>query len=260
MAIVECTTIDGLSRPCVCKNPSLPNDTGSGDGGINPLIEVQSVRPGGTEFGCLPHAPTTVRPRKMTVSYIGPRLPYLRMQGRWLDRAGFGIGTRVRVEVCEGRLIVEAIEVEQVEHLRCAEPNCPHDSSGERPGRCVNRARPFEPSDAGGGPSRPWYKVIGPAAAEALKEILPIARQRERLSMHALAARAEVSLRQIRALEEGGRLPSIPMLIVLAWALDLDPRDLFDQVLRRMNYPEGSRPVLANRAAPDIPRESTSVV
>jgi toxic protein SymE len=34
----------------------------------------------------------------------------LRLQGRWLDQAGFPVGTRVRVDVSPGRLIVEAIE------------------------------------------------------------------------------------------------------------------------------------------------------
>jgi hypothetical protein len=33
----------------------------------------------------------------------------LRLKGRWLDRAGFAIGSKVRVEVSEGRLIIEAL-------------------------------------------------------------------------------------------------------------------------------------------------------
>ena len=36
-------------------------------------------------------------------------MPYLRLQGRWLDRAGFARGTRVRVEVAPGRLVIETV-------------------------------------------------------------------------------------------------------------------------------------------------------
>jgi len=35
--------------------------------------------------------------------------PFLRLKGRWLDRAGFPIGSKVRVEVSQGRLIIEAL-------------------------------------------------------------------------------------------------------------------------------------------------------
>lgn len=37
-------------------------------------------------------------------------MPFLRLQGRWLDQAGFPIGAQVRVEVDRGRLIVEVID------------------------------------------------------------------------------------------------------------------------------------------------------
>ena len=38
------------------------------------------------------------------------RPPLLRVQGRWLDRAGFPIGTKVRVLVSPKRLIIEVVE------------------------------------------------------------------------------------------------------------------------------------------------------
>ncbi|MGH2447530.1 MAG: SymE family type I addiction module toxin [Chloroflexota bacterium] len=38
------------------------------------------------------------------------RMPFVRLSGRWLERAGFGIGTAVRVQVSRGRLVLEAIE------------------------------------------------------------------------------------------------------------------------------------------------------
>ena len=38
-------------------------------------------------------------------------MPFLRLQGHWLDQAGFAIGNNVRVEVAAGRLVLEVIEV-----------------------------------------------------------------------------------------------------------------------------------------------------
>ena len=37
-------------------------------------------------------------------------VPYLRMRGRWLDRLGFGIGTKLRVEAEPGRLVLTALD------------------------------------------------------------------------------------------------------------------------------------------------------
>jgi Toxin SymE, type I toxin-antitoxin system len=37
-------------------------------------------------------------------------MPFLRLQGRWLDRAGFAVGSDVRVQVEAGRLVIEVIE------------------------------------------------------------------------------------------------------------------------------------------------------
>jgi hypothetical protein len=41
-----------------------------------------------------------------------PPMPFLHLQGRWLDRAGFAIGTNVRVSVSPGRLILEIADAE----------------------------------------------------------------------------------------------------------------------------------------------------
>lgn len=41
-----------------------------------------------------------------------PPMPFLRLQGRWLDRAGFAIGASVRVLVTPRRLVLEVIESE----------------------------------------------------------------------------------------------------------------------------------------------------
>src|SRR6185437_17030334 len=108
MAIVESTTIDGPLRPCVCNNSSQPGVTSAVAVATKPLLGPSTATPADTS----PSAPAvpTLAPRRMTVGYIGPNVPYLRMQGWWLDRAGFGVGTPVRVQVSEGRLIVEAVE------------------------------------------------------------------------------------------------------------------------------------------------------
>jgi hypothetical protein len=40
-------------------------------------------------------------------------MPFLRLQGRWLDEAGFAIGANVRVEVAAGRLVLEVVDAEE---------------------------------------------------------------------------------------------------------------------------------------------------
>lgn len=42
-------------------------------------------------------------------------MPFLRLQGRWLDEAGFAIGAQVRVEVDRGRLVVEVIDTKSAQ-------------------------------------------------------------------------------------------------------------------------------------------------
>jgi hypothetical protein len=39
-----------------------------------------------------------------------PPMPFLRLQGRWLDAASFAIGANVRVQVEAGRLVLEVID------------------------------------------------------------------------------------------------------------------------------------------------------
>jgi hypothetical protein len=57
--------------------------------------------------------------RQLKVSYqsapsqqpyrVLPPMPFLRLQGRWLDAAGFAIGANVRLQVEPGRLVLEVI-------------------------------------------------------------------------------------------------------------------------------------------------------
>jgi Toxin SymE, type I toxin-antitoxin system len=37
-------------------------------------------------------------------------MPFLRLQGRWLDRAGFAVGADVHVQVEPGRLVLEVMD------------------------------------------------------------------------------------------------------------------------------------------------------
>jgi toxic protein SymE len=58
--------------------------------------------------------------RRLKVSYqsapsqeryrVLPPKPFLRLQGRWLDKAGFAVGANVHVQVKPGRLVLEVID------------------------------------------------------------------------------------------------------------------------------------------------------
>jgi len=52
--------------------------------------------------------------RRLTIGCTGegrrkPDIPYLRLRGRWLGRAGFPIGGKVKIDVSKGRLIIEPV-------------------------------------------------------------------------------------------------------------------------------------------------------
>ena len=53
--------------------------------------------------------------RRLTVGYHstdkpGVDVPYMRLCGRWLQDAGFVIGRHVKVEIGEGRLMIEQVD------------------------------------------------------------------------------------------------------------------------------------------------------
>jgi Toxin SymE, type I toxin-antitoxin system len=62
-----------------------------------------------------------MKSRQLRVSYRCPEsqsraslrlpvpMPFLRLQGRWLDQAGFAIGADVQVQVEHGRLVLEVL-------------------------------------------------------------------------------------------------------------------------------------------------------
>jgi hypothetical protein len=52
------------------------------------------------------------KPRCLTIGCMGtgaprPDVPFLRLSGCWLERTGFAIGRRVKVEVSEARLLIQ---------------------------------------------------------------------------------------------------------------------------------------------------------
>jgi hypothetical protein len=53
--------------------------------------------------------------RRLTVGYAstetpGVDVPYLRLRGRWMQDAGFAIGRHVKIEVSNGRMIIEQMD------------------------------------------------------------------------------------------------------------------------------------------------------
>ena len=53
--------------------------------------------------------------RKLMVGYSsgdspGSDVPYLRLRGLWMREAGFVIGRTVKVEIREGRLMIETVD------------------------------------------------------------------------------------------------------------------------------------------------------
>jgi hypothetical protein len=62
----------------------------------------------------LPATRACRKPKKLKVNYMstdqpGIDVPYLRLRGWWLHNAGFTIGRRLKVEVGEGRLLIETL-------------------------------------------------------------------------------------------------------------------------------------------------------
>ena len=53
-------------------------------------------------------APKRLRVNYLSTEKVGVDVPYLRLRGWWLHNAGFTIGRDLKVEVSEGRLLIEA--------------------------------------------------------------------------------------------------------------------------------------------------------
>ena len=69
-----------------------------------PLFSQKSAAP-----ASIPRAP--LDDRLLTVGDHLPSVPFLRLQGRWLEEAGFPKGTKVRVNVTSGCLVIQPIPI-----------------------------------------------------------------------------------------------------------------------------------------------------
>lgn len=59
---------------------------------------------------------------KVYKHYTGSEsVPMIRMQGKWLEDAGFGIGTHLSVEYENGRIVITPCEADPLEDLTAAE-------------------------------------------------------------------------------------------------------------------------------------------
>ncbi len=79
--------------------------------------------------------------QRLLVSYApngsSPSTPMLRLQGRWLESAGFPVSSMVKVHVSRGRLVIELAEPEQVPQAEMLE-NIARVSEGGMPKRELN--------------------------------------------------------------------------------------------------------------------------
>lgn len=83
-----------------------------------------------------------------------------------------------------------------------------------------------------------------PGVALELGHLVAYLRENLPLREEQAAYRAWVTPEYWRAIENGKRLPSLAVFIMLARALGLDPRELLDQLLERMHYGRGAPPVI----------------
>jgi toxic protein SymE len=103
---------------------SLPRELPEHIGRPRPILPVIGVAPLSApaagdayvnEHAQLPARDACKQSKRFTIGCTGngrrrSDVPYLRMRGRWLERAGFVIGQRVKVDVDQGRLIVEPVD------------------------------------------------------------------------------------------------------------------------------------------------------
>ncbi len=82
-----------------------------------------------------------------------------------------------------------------------------------------------------------------PGVAQDLGGLVAQLREELPLRLEEAAYRAWISPAYWRAIEQGRRLPSLAVFIMLARALGLDPRELLEALLERMHYGKGAPPV-----------------
>lgn len=89
-----------------------------------------------------------------------------------------------------------------------------------------------------------FYKEIAPDVERALGEVMLAECKSREVSFWTVASRAEFSQSTVKAFTRGKRQPKLAAFIALAWALHMEPRELFDKLLTAMRLPPGKRPVL----------------
>ena len=86
-------------------------------------------------------------------------------------------------------------------------------------------------------------RINTPVVSAALGAALAAQRNSVELTQKAAAKRAAISEGYLRAMERGSRQPSISVLLSLCEAIGVDPRELFNRALDKMEYPVGFIPV-----------------
>ena len=90
----------------------------------------------------------------------------------------------------------------------------------------------------------PIYKEIAPDVERALGEVMLAECKIRNVPSWTVASRGEFSQAAMKAITRGKRQPKLSAFITLAWALHMEPRELFDKLLTAMHLPPGRRPVL----------------
>ena len=91
---------------------------------------------------------------------------------------------------------------------------------------------------------QPIYKEIAPDVERALGEVMLAECKGRNVPAWIVASRADFAQSTVKAFTRGKRQPKLATFIALAWALHMEPRDLFDKLLTTMRLPPGKRPVL----------------
>jgi DNA-binding XRE family transcriptional regulator len=181
------------------------------------------------------------------------------MSGKWLERAGFSIGARIKVKVTRGRLIVDVepaadkvpaqksysylsdVDIPQV--FYCHDDPSPEPVPQSAPTR-VNTLNPGVKHKAAGARAG-WHERIRTALPRQLGSLLQNERARRDLDRGEIAVHAGVNRPHYGAIEQGSQQPNLSTFISLAWAFNEEPRDLFDRLLEQLGFSSGTRPLPA---------------
>ena len=91
---------------------------------------------------------------------------------------------------------------------------------------------------------KPIYQEIAPDVERAFGEVMLAECKGRNLPTWTVASRADFAQSTLKSFTRGKRQPKLAAFIALAWALHMEPRELFDKLLTAMRLPPGKRPVL----------------